>query len=99
MTRDLFNHATIESVAPIIDGPRLDLVLHHETQTDIKTRGAILVSEDGYETKAVWLQKSKIEFTRGSLNANGIRRNGQRVVLPVVSVTMPKEMAREKGLI
>ncbi len=100
MTRDLFGMvAPPERVARIVNGVDLDLVLHHETQTDEKERGAILVSGDGYESRAVWLQKSKIEIYRGSLDARGIKRSGQIVRLPVITVTVPEGLAREKGVI
>jgi hypothetical protein len=71
----------------------LDLVLHAETEK------AILVSPDGTEARAAWLPKSRVEIYRGGLNANAIKRSGQRVVLPVITVTVPEGLAKEKGLI
>ena len=71
----------------------LDLVLHYETDK------AVLVSADGSEARAAWLPKSRIELYRGRLNAEGIKRSGQLVRLPVVTVTVPEGLAKEKGLI
>lgn len=102
MTRDLFRLTdAAERVPHIVDGISLDMVLHHETHTDELKRGAVLVSDDGYESRAVWLAKSLIEISRSHANdtARGFRRSGQIVRLPVITVTVPEKLAKEKGLI
>jgi hypothetical protein len=71
----------------------LDLVLHHETDR------AILVSADGKEASAAWLPKSRVEVFRGDLATRGTRKSGQLVRLPVVTVSIPEALAREKGLL
>ncbi len=72
----------------------LDFVLHAETNK------AILISPDGREANAAWIPKSpRVEIFRGSLSTGATRRSGQRVVLPVVTVSMPEGLARQKGLI
>lgn len=71
----------------------LDLVLHHETDLAIK------VSVDGAEARAVWFPKSRVEIFRGNLDTRGTRSTGQLVRLPVITVTMPERLAREKGLL
>jgi hypothetical protein len=102
VSRDLFGQSkTQERVAAIVNGIDLDMVLHHETQTDHEKLGAVLVSDDGTEARAVWLPKKSIEIQRSHSNdtARGTRRSGQIVRLPVITVTVPERLAREKGLI
>lgn len=71
----------------------LDCVLHHETDK------AVLVSSDGSEARATWLPKSAVEIHREGKSVSATRKSGQRAVLPVVTVTCPEWMARQKGLI
>ncbi len=71
----------------------LDMVLHYDTGK------AVLVSDTGEEKRAVWLPKSQIELTRKDKQSNAIKSDGQRVVLPVVTVTVPLWLAKDKGLI
>lgn len=56
----------------------IEVFLHHETAA------AVLVSDDGERSKAVWLPKSAIEIER---------RNGGTIL-----VTLPDTLAIEKGL-
>lgn len=63
----------------------LELHLHHETKPGQPDEGAILVSDDGDKSKAVWLPKSAIEF--------------ERVKGAIHKVTLPIPLAQEKGLI
>jgi len=103
MTRDLFgkepDRGRFGDEAAPIDGPQLDLVLHHETHTNEGERGALLVSEDGTEARAVWLPKAAVHFIKGQRDISGIKRSGQIVRLPVITVTVPERLAKEKGLI
>jgi hypothetical protein len=73
----------------------IDLMLaqHH------KTKLAILVSELGEEAKAVWLPLSVIEIEESRKTATGTLKGGQRVTLPLITVTMPERLAIEKGLV
>lgn len=71
----------------------LTLVLHHGTAK------AILVSQDGMESKAVWLPRSLVEIEHKSATVTGQRRNGQSVELATCGVTLTNRMAKEKGLI
>lgn len=57
----------------------LTLMLHHQTE------GAILVSDDGERSSAVWLPKVAIEFTE-------IRPG-------IVEVTLTERLATDKGLV
>lgn len=57
----------------------LELHRHHETEK------AILVSDDGDSSKAVWLPKSAVE----------VEENGRGIVV----VTIPERLAIEKGLL
>lgn len=63
----------------------LELYLHHETHPGERDQGAIRVSDDGDNKKAVWLPKSAIEFTR---------RAGGTVI-----VTATERLLTEKGLV
>lgn len=55
--------------------------LHHETPK------AILASDDGNESRALWFPKSMIEWER--------KREGR----PEIDVTMPEWLAKKNGLI
>jgi hypothetical protein len=73
----------------------VDLMLaqHHRTKL------AVLVSELGEEAKAVWLPLSMVEIDETRKTAIGTLKGGQRVSLPLVTVTMPERLAIEKGLV
>ncbi len=58
----------------------VSMQLHHETPK------AILVSDDGDKSKAVWLPLSQIEFEHKGSSG-------------IVVVTMPEWLATEKGLV
>lgn len=69
----------------------LTLALHHQTDK------AVLVSMDGDKAKARWLPKSKIEIDRLPAGAFKTARVGAPKI-PVAKVTVPRWLAREKGL-
>ena len=60
----------------------LTLHLHHETEK------AVLVSDDGVRSRAVWLPKARIEIDRCA-------GPGRAIVL----VTLPESLAIERGLV
>lgn len=62
----------------------LAVVIHHETKPGRANEGAILVSDDGDRTKAVWLPKSAVEIER---------RNDATIL------TLPERLAIDKGLV
>lgn len=102
MSRDLFSflgdetHEQINGSLPAQrDHVELDLVLHY----DNSARGAILVSETGEESSAVWLAKSQIQVNRSGKKVPAVKRDGQREVLPVITVSIPEWLAKSKGLI
>lgn len=64
------------------DRKLVDLTLHPHAETE----KALLVSENGDKSKAVWLPKTQIEF-------EGNSRTGY------VEVTLPEWLAQDKGLI
>jgi hypothetical protein len=76
-----------------------DLALHAETHPGQSEKGAILVSEAGEESKAVWIPKSLCQFERTHLNITGTKKNGQQVHLTVCKVTMQQWVALDKRLI
>jgi hypothetical protein len=61
----------------------LTMLLHHETKL------AVLVSDDGDKTNAVWLPKSQIEIEKKLRKERG---------LFIVDVTLPERLAIDKGL-
>lgn len=66
---------------------------HHETTL------AVMVSETGEETRAVWLPLSKIEIKETDTELVGTRRSGQAVMLPMIVVTLPEWLAIDKALV
>ena len=62
----------------------LALHLHFETSPGNPDAGAILVSETGDKSKAVWLPKSWIEVEDQKTH---------------IVVTLPEQLAQQKGLI
>lgn len=57
----------------------VSVMLHHETEK------AILVSDDGEKSKAIWLPKSQVEFVH--------KQRG------MIEVTLPEWLATDKGLV
>lgn len=58
--------------------------LHHETYPGERDAGAILVSDMGNRSKAVWLPKAQVEF--------------EIVSGAIIKVTLPEWLAIDKGL-
>jgi hypothetical protein len=86
------------------DDVRSDLVdltvaLHHETPARGVNPGAVLVSDDGTESRAVWIPKSRCEVERHKSFITGRRKDGTSVGLPSVTITLSAALAKEKGLI
>lgn len=71
----------------------LDLVLHWETNDAFK------FSETGEEARAIWLPKRYLQTRPVGKSVAAIKRDGQRAVLPVLTVTLPIWLAKDKGLI
>lgn len=82
-----------EQVAERVDLCDLDMVLHYETAD------AIRVSDTGEDSRAIWLPKRHVEFHREGKQSDAVRNDGQRTVLPVVNVTMPEWLAKDRGLV
>jgi hypothetical protein len=70
-----------------------DLALHYSTSK------AILVSDTGDESKAFWLPLANVEVHREGKTTDGVRKDGQKTTLPLVTVTIHEWLAKEKGLI
>lgn len=62
----------------------LTVVLHHETEK------AVLVSDDGVRSRAVWLPKSAIEIIEEGPTALGQKYH---------TITLPERLAIDKGLV
>lgn len=101
MTRDLFDkishsgdgavNGNYPASADTID---LEMVLHYDTGK------AIQVSDTGEESRAVWLPKSQIQINNNSgKTIPATKKDGQRTVLPVITVSIPEWLAKDKGLI
>ena len=60
---------------------------------------AVLVSDTGEESKAVWLPLSRIEIESKNKTVRGTLKNGQFCNFPLVTVTLPERLAIEKGLV
>jgi hypothetical protein len=71
----------------------LTMALHYDTGK------AVLVSDDGHESKAVWLPHSLIQIEKLNRTTVGEKKNGQMVTLDLVTITVPERIAKEKGLI
>lgn len=72
----------------------LTLAKHHETAR------AILVSESGEESKAVWLPVSAVEVEETDKVVVGHNKRGQMVTgIPVVKVTLPEWLAIKNKLV
>lgn len=93
--RDRFgdSDAAREAEAVRSDLVDLDLVLHHQTSA------AIRVSLSGRDREGVWLPRRAIEIVPLKTSAEGCGRDDQRTLLPVVQVTLPARLAKEKGLV
>lgn len=90
--------AADKSDAPVkTEHIELDLVLHYDNEA----RGELLVSLDGREAAAVWLKKSDIQFKDTQRTAPAWTTQGKALTkeLPVISVNIPEQLAKEKGLI
>lgn len=62
----------------------IEVIIHCETSPGCADKGAIFVSDDGDEAKAVWLPKSAIEIE--------YKQNTS-------IVTLPERLAIDKGLV
>lgn len=103
MTRDLFDlmggddarkpRSLSDDIITKSDLADYDLAFHYDTGK------AVLVSDTGDEAKAVWLPKSHIEIVKTDKTVKGIRKDGQAMNWPLVTVTVPEWLAKEKGLI
>ena len=78
----------------------LPVALHVETPAKGEfNQGAVLVSIDGDEAKAVWIPKSRCQVEKHSSFINGRRKDGAVRQLPCVTVTLSERLAKEKGLL
>lgn len=80
------------------DSARSDLVdvmvaIHHGTPN------ALLVSSDGRNAAAQWLPRTKIEIEHTPRRVIGDDREGREVELAVAIVTLPRWLAKAKGLV
>jgi len=104
MTRDLVDQMGDTGRAPrdlSDDHDRVEKVSLHDLTMALHydTGKAVLVSDDGHEAKAVWLPRSLIEIEKLNRTTVGEKKNGQRVTLDLVTITVPERIAKEKGLI
>jgi hypothetical protein len=77
----------------------LDMLLHAETHPGKSEQGAVLVSDNGDESKAKWIPKSLCQVDDTGKPAKGKRKDGSAVTLKCVTVTTEEWVAKDKGLI
>jgi hypothetical protein len=101
MSRDLFDLMGGDEADVPMNGEQpvqhdkieLEMVLHYDTGN------AVQVSDTGEEARAVWLPKSQIQLNPSGKKVPSVKKDGQREILPVVSVNIPEWLAKNKGLI
>lgn len=86
------NRSRVTGASDLID---LTMCLHAESKRGMKEQGAIRVSSDGDDAKALWLPKSQCEFVLTGRR----QRSRQGPGVEIVTVTLPEWLAKEKGLI
>lgn len=64
-------------------------------------KGELLVSKNGREAEAVWLQCADVEWAHAGRNAPATTTRGKSIDggLPVIAVNLSESLAREKGLL
>lgn len=80
------------------DSVRSDLT-DIDVPVHFKSAKALLVSLDGKQANVKWLPLSQIEFVWKGRIMVGERKDGQLADLEVATVTLPRWLARDKGLI
>lgn len=75
------------------------LILHWQSKPEAPEKGALLVSADGNETRAIWVPTKFCEIEKSGRFVPGIKKSGQKAQLEVITLTLPQWVAREKGLI
>ena len=101
MSRDLFDPLNFDEEDSSHNGElpavhnkiELEMVLHYDTER------AVQVSDTGEEARAVWLPKSQIQLNPSGKKVPSVKKDGQREILPVVTVLLPEWLAKNKGLI
>lgn len=95
--RDLFNRdgdrfSGDDDIVQKVKLHDLSMALHYDTGK------AVLVSETGEEEKAKWLPKSQVEIEQTGKTVTAVKKDGQSIALPLVTVTVPEWLAKDKGL-
>lgn len=86
----------VNGASNLIDLP---LVLHWQTKPSDPDKGAVLVSADGNETRAIWVPMSQCQIEDLNRTVTGIKKSGQKVQLRSITLTLPQWLAKEKGLL
>lgn len=78
----------------------LSVVMHHETPArGAHNQGAVLVSNDGNEARAVWIPKSLCEVENLNRPVACRRSDGSAAKGQAVTITLSQRFAKEKGLL
>jgi len=94
MTPDLFDRFSgDDDVVQRVKLHDLAMALHYDTGK------ALLVSETGEEANAIWLPRSQVECVPTDKTVDAVKKDGQIVALPLVTITIPEWLAKDKGLI
>lgn len=100
MSRDLFDLMGGDEARAPFNGELLaqhdmiefEMVLHYQTPD------AVHVSLTGEDIDAEWLPKTHIKINRDGRQIPAVKKDGQRTILPVITVLVPKWLAKIKGL-
>ncbi len=90
------NGAAINGASDLVD---VEMLLHAETFPGDDNKGAVLVSDNGHESRAQWIPKSQAEIERTKRFAPGTKKDGQSVQLEALKLAIPQWLAKDKGLI
>lgn len=101
MTRDLFDLMGGDDARAPFNGEstlhydtiELEMVLHYDTGK------AVQVSDTGEEARAVWLPKTQIQMNPSGKKVPSVKKDGQHTILPVVTISIPEWLAKNKGLV
>lgn len=99
MTRDLFDIMNDDNARG--DDDAVQTAKHHDFEMvlHLDRPKSIYASLTGYERDAKWLGKQAVRINPSNRTSQAVRKDGQRVVLPVIMVAVPEWLAREEGLI
>lgn len=77
-----------------------DIDINVAVHIDSGRYASVLVSDDGDSAHAVWIPRSQIRALHlTGQTTKGKSQLGQRVTLPIASLTIPEWLAEQRGLV